>query len=113
MSEFAFLALEALIKCLIIIAIFATLAGFATYAERKVLAYFQRRIGPDMVGPFGILQLVADMIKLFTKEDIIPTNSLKLVFSLAPLISAICAFVSLAVIPMIPEFRLTYSLGRH
>ena len=106
MSEFAFLALEALIKCLIIIAIFATLAGFATYAERKVLAYFQRRIGPDMVGPFGILQLVADMIKLFTKEDIIPTNSLKLVFSLAPLISAICAFVSLAVIPMIPEFTL-------
>ena len=106
MSEFAFLALEALIKCLIIIAIFATLAGFATYAERKVLAYFQRRIGPDIVGPFGILQLVADMIKLFTKEDIIPTNSLKLVFSLAPLISAICAFVSLAVIPMIPEFTL-------
>ncbi|MEF3315496.1 NADH-quinone oxidoreductase subunit H, partial [Campylobacter jejuni] len=53
MSDFAFFSLEALIKCIIIIAIFARLAGLATYAERKVLAYFQSRIGPDMVGPFG------------------------------------------------------------
>ncbi|MDN2923864.1 NADH-quinone oxidoreductase subunit H, partial [Campylobacter coli] len=60
MSDFAFFALEALIKWIIVIAIFATLAGLATYAERKGLAYFQRRIGPDMVGPFGLIQLVAD-----------------------------------------------------
>lgn len=106
MSEFGFFALEVLIKCLIVLAIFAALAGFATYAERKVLAYFQRRIGPDMVGPFGLIQLVADMIKLFTKEDIIPYNSQKLIFALAPLIAAICAFVSLAAIPMLPAFTL-------
>ncbi|MCX2682663.1 NADH-quinone oxidoreductase subunit NuoH [Campylobacter sp. MIT 21-1685] len=106
MSEFGFFALETFIKCLIVLAVFATLAGFATYAERKVLAYFQRRIGPDMVGPFGLIQLVADMIKLFTKEDIIPYNSQKLIFALAPLIAAICAFVSLAAIPMLPTFTL-------
>lgn len=106
MSDFAFFVLETLIKCIIIIAIFASLAGFATYAERKVLAYFQRRIGPDMVGPFGIIQLVADMIKLFTKEDIIPSNSQKLLFAIAPILSAVCIFVSLAAIPMLPEFTL-------
>ena len=106
MSELGFFILESLIKCLFVLAIFATLAGFATYAERKVLAYFQRRIGPDMVGPFGLVQLVADMIKLFTKEDIIPSNSQKLIFAIAPLIAAICAFVSLAAIPMLPEFTL-------
>lgn len=106
MSELGFFILESVIKCLFVLAVFATLAGFATYAERKVLAYFQRRIGPDMVGPFGLIQLVADMIKLFTKEDIIPLNSQKLIFAIAPLIAAICAFVSLAAIPMLPEFTL-------
>ncbi|WP_205569855.1 NADH-quinone oxidoreductase subunit H, partial [Klebsiella pneumoniae] len=106
MSELGLFILESVIKCLFVLAVFATLAGFATYAERKVLAYFQRRIGPDMVGPFGLIQLVADMIKLFTKEDIIPSNSQKLIFAIAPLIAAICAFVSLAAIPMLPEFTL-------
>ena len=91
---------------LIVIAIFATLAGVATYLERKVLAFFHRRIGPDMVGPFGLIQVVADMIKLFTKEDIIPTNAQKIVFLVAPLIAAICAFVSIAAIPIFPEFTL-------
>lgn len=106
MSEFAYFALETLIKCIVVLAVFATLAGFATYAERKVLAYFQRRIGPDMVGPFGLIQLVADMIKLFTKEDIIPSNSQKVIFAIAPLIAAISAFVSLSAIPILPEFVL-------
>lgn len=101
-----FYIVETVIKALIIITVFATLAGLGTYAERKVLAYMQRRIGPSMVGPAGILQLVADMIKLFTKEDIVPRFANKLIFMIAPLISAIGAFAALAAVPFLPEFEL-------
>ncbi|WP_169941968.1 NADH-quinone oxidoreductase subunit NuoH [Campylobacter sp. RM15925] len=101
-----FYIVETIVKALIIISVFATLAGLGTYAERKVLAYMQRRVGPSMVGPAGILQLVADMIKLFTKEDIVPQFANKKVFLIAPLISAIGAFAALATVPFLPEFEL-------
>lgn len=101
-----FYIVETIVKALIIITVFATLAGLGTYAERKVLAYMQRRVGPSMVGPAGILQLVADMIKLFTKEDIVPQFANKKVFLIAPLISAIGAFAALATVPFLPEFEL-------
>ncbi len=105
MSETAFI-LETVIKAVVVVALFATLAGFATYVERKVLAFFQRRLGPMMVGPHGVLQIVADMIKLFTKEDIIPQNAVQPVFKIAPLIAATGAFVALSAVPLFPEFSL-------
>lgn len=101
-----FFIVETIVKSFIVISVFATLAGLGTYAERKVLAYMQRRIGPSMVGPGGILQLVADMIKLFTKEDIIPQFANKPIFMIAPIISAVGAFAALAVVPFFPEFTL-------
>lgn len=103
--EVAFI-IETVIKSIIVLAIIATLAGFATYLERKILAFMQRRLGPMMVGPFGILQLVADMIKLFTKEDIIPQNAVQPVFKVAPIISAIAAFTALSAVPFFGEFQI-------
>lgn len=106
MDATSFYILETIVKSLVIVAIIASLAGLGTYLERKVIAAMQYRIGPIMLGPAGIGQILADMIKLFTKEDIIPQHANKFIFLLAPLIAAICAFASLAPVPFLPEFEL-------
>ena len=105
MSEIA-LIIETLIKATIVLAVVAGMAGFATFIERKVLAFMQRRLGPMHVGPHGILQLAADGIKLFTKEDIVPQNAVRPIFMIAPVIAAVTAFVAMAAIPFFPEFTL-------
>ncbi len=98
--------IETLIKILIVVLIFSALAGFTTYVERKILAFFQRRLGPMMVGPFGVLQILADGIKLFTKEDIVPSGANRIIFRIAPTITAATAFIAMAPIPFFPEFEL-------
>ncbi|NQY52916.1 MAG: NADH-quinone oxidoreductase subunit NuoH [Campylobacteraceae bacterium] len=98
--------IETLIKCIIVLLVFSALAGFTTYIERKVLAFMQRRLGPMNVGPFGLLQVVADGIKLFTKEDFIPANANKTIFMIAPIITAATAFIAMSAIPFFPEFEL-------
>ena len=76
--------------------------AFLVYAERKVLALIQLRRGPNIVGPFGILQSFADAIKLLTKENIIPSGSNKIVFILAPIITMVLSLAAWAVIPFAP-----------
>lgn len=104
------LMIGTIIKILIILAIVSAIAGFGTYIERKVLAFMQRRLGPMHVGPFGLLQIVADGIKLFTKEDIIPQNANKFIFSLAPTITAATAFIAMAALPLFPTFTIPEAL---
>jgi NADH-quinone oxidoreductase subunit H len=95
-----------LIKAILILAVLSAIAGFGTYLERKVLAFMQRRLGPMHVGPFGLLQILADGIKLFTKEDIIPQNANKLIFMIAPVITAATAFIALSAVPIFPDFTI-------
>jgi NADH-quinone oxidoreductase subunit H len=80
--------------------------AYLTYAERKVLALVQLRRGPNVVGPFGLLQPIADGLKLLTKETIIPTNANRVVFLAAPMVTFVLSLVAWAVIPFSPGFVL-------
>jgi NADH-quinone oxidoreductase subunit H len=98
--------IETLIKVVVVLTIFSASAGFTTYFERKILAFMQRRLGPMHVGPYGLLQLAADGIKLFTKEDIIPANAVRPIFRMAPVVSAASAFIAMAAVPFFPAFEI-------
>ncbi|KFI23072.1 NADH-quinone oxidoreductase subunit NuoH [Nitrosococcus oceani] len=80
-----------------------TLAALLIWIERRLLGFWQERYGPNRVGPFGILQVVADAIKLLTKEDWVPPFADKLVFILAPTVVVIATLLAFAVIPFTPH----------
>lgn len=82
----------------------AVWALYATYLERKVSAFMQARLGPMRVGPWGLLQPIADAIKLLTKEDLEPDKADHYIFRFAPYISVAAAFIVFAVIPFAPDW---------
>jgi NADH-quinone oxidoreductase subunit H len=90
------------LKAVFIFLILVLLTLFNIWWERRVVARMQHRIGPNVHGPFGLLQSLADGVKLALKEDIVPKAADKVVFVLAPVISATAAFVTFAVIPFGP-----------
>lgn len=97
--ELYYYILEVVIKNLVVISILMLFVAYLTLAERKFLGYLQVRLGPNRVGTWGLLQPIADGIKSFVKEDIIPTNADKPVYVIAPMISFVAALSMFAVIP--------------
>ncbi|MCX8030986.1 MAG: NADH-quinone oxidoreductase subunit NuoH [Thermodesulfovibrionales bacterium] len=103
-TSFIFQLLIVLVKIAVVIAVTMLHVAYATYFERKVIGHMQVRLGPMRVGPHGLLQPIADGVKLFFKEDIIPTAADKTIFQIAPLVAVFATLSSLAVIPFFETF---------
>ncbi len=95
-----------LILSLVLVFGFPLVVGYIVLAERKVLADMQVRLGPMRVGPHGLLQPIADALKLILKEDTIPASSDRIIFWFAPVISVFCGFAAMAVLPFNAQLRI-------
>ena len=99
--------LAAFIKIAMVLGAISLVVAYLTYLERKIIGHIQMRLGPMRVGWHGLLQPIADGLKLFLKEDIIPDKADKIVFVIAPIMVLVPAFVGYSVLPFDPNFYIT------
>ena len=99
MSTILIFTLLSLLKIAVVLVIYLTAVAYTVLLERKVVGRIQNRWGPSRVGPFGLLQPLADGLKLFLKEDLLPTAVDRPLYIVAPIIALACALISIAVIP--------------
>lgn len=95
-----------LVKILVVFVVVILIVAYATWCERKIIGHMQTRLGPMHTGWHGLLQPIADGLKLFFKEDIIPSESSKFSFILAPMMILVPAFITVAVIPFGPDLQI-------
>jgi NADH-quinone oxidoreductase subunit H len=100
MSDLAWAVVAAVVKSIIAIVVLLTAFAYMTLIERRVIARFQRRVGPNRAGPFGMFQPIADALKMAFKEHFLPTRATNFTFLLAPAISVFIALAAFAVIPL-------------
>jgi len=99
LTQFQTYLLLSILKIVVVLVITLTAVAYTVLLERKVLGRIQNRWGPSRTGPFGLLQALADGIKLFLKEDLLPIASERPLFILAPIIALACSLISISVVP--------------
>src|SRR6476469_3390895 len=105
LTSFDFLIL--MVKIVVIFGAVMNVVGLLSWVERKMMARVQMRPGPTRVGPFGLLQPLADLLKFVFKEEVIPTNANTLLYVAAPVVSLVPAFLSFSVVPFGPSLQVT------
>src|SRR5271157_3161832 len=95
-----------LIKAALIAFVLLTALAYLQWIERKVIAHIQLRVGPYRVGPHGLLQPLADVVKLITKEGVMPSHVNKFFYLMAPFVAVTLALISISVLPFGPEITI-------
>src|SRR6266478_6887352 len=109
--EFLKLYWAPLLCGLAVVAVLPLIAGYVVLVERKIMADMQARLGPMRVGPHGLLQPIADAVKLLIKEDVIPDNADKFIFWFAPVLSVTAALTSMGAIAFVPWFQVARDIN--